>query len=265
MLNNNKVILLSGLFLILPFLLQAQVKSSSSTSSPYSRYGIGVLSNYSLGRGEAMGGIGFGIRSPFQINSGNPASYTSLDSLSFLTQIGFNSRFTEYKTETATNGSNNVNFDYLAFSFPLKKWWATAFGVYPVSQKGYSLSRTDSVKNVYTSGNFNGTGTLSRAYWGNAFNLNKNLSVGFNAWYMFGNLVDQSYVYFPSDPNAYDYLVSKTLHVRNFGITTGIQYQFKDKKKNTWTIGAVFEPKENIGIDYSTLRTGHFSEVQILS
>src|SRR5665647_3787768 len=67
--------------LLLPSVLKAQDKNSSSTSSPYSRFGIGTLNGNSLGRSEAMGGIGIGTRYGFQINTGNPASYTAIDSM----------------------------------------------------------------------------------------------------------------------------------------------------------------------------------------
>src|ERR1035437_9948872 len=195
---NNVTFILGGLLLLAPCLVMGQTKNSSSTSSPYSRYGIGTLSGYSLGRGEAMGGIGIGIRNDAQINAGNPASYTSVDSLSFLTEFGLSSRFTEYKTDTARNGSNSVNFDYLAFSFPVKKWWAVAFGMLPVSQKGYTINKSaiNPVDSVSTSTNFNGEGTLTKVFIGNAFNIGKHLSVGVNVWYLFGNLIDQTYIYF---------------------------------------------------------------------
>src|ERR1035437_7415757 len=107
---NNVTFILGGLLLLAPCLVMGQTKNSSSTSSPYSRYGIGILSGYSLGRSEAMGGIGIGIRNDAQINSGNPASYTAIDSLTFLTQFGINSRHSTYQTDNAQNGSNNVNF-----------------------------------------------------------------------------------------------------------------------------------------------------------
>lgn len=250
--KNNVVLVLGGLLLILPFLTMSQVKNSSSTSSPYSRYGIGILSGYSPGRSEAMGGTGIGIRYDAQINSGNPASYTAIDSLTFLTQFGINSRHTIYQTDNAQNGSNNVNFDYLAFSFPLRNWWATAFGIMPVSQKGYNINKTvvnpsDSSRTV---SNFDGTGTLTKVFVGNAFNIGKHFSVGVNVWYLFGNLVDQTYVYFPDDPAAYDYLSSKTVSVHNFGLTTGVQYHIQTKNKNTLVIGGVFEPRQNIKSDY---------------
>lgn len=250
--KNNVTLILGGLLLLIPFLTEGQVKNSSSTSSPYSRYGIGTLSGYSLGRSEAMGGIGIGTRFDAQINSGNPASYTAIDSMTFLTEFGINSRHTLYQTDNAKNGSNNVNFDYLAFSYPVSRWWATAFGIMPVSQKGYSINKTtiNPSDSSRTSFNFNGTGTLTKVFIGNAFNIGKHLSVGINLWYLFGNLDDQTYIYFPDDANAYDYLSSNNLSVHNFGVTTGVQYHFQTKSKNFWTIGAIFEPKQSIKSSY---------------
>jgi hypothetical protein len=258
--KNNVTLVLGGLLLLIPFLTLGQVNNSSSTSSPYSRYGIGTLSGYSLGRSEAMGGIGIGTRYDSQINTGNPASYTSIDSLTFLTEFGISSRFTEYQTDNAHNGSNNINFDYLAFSLPIKKWWATAFGMLPVSQKGYTINKSfiNSIDSVTTSTNFNGTGTLTKVFIGNAFNIGKHLSVGINVWYLFGNLVDQTYIYFSDakvndlggSTNSYDFLSSQSLSVHHFGVSTGAQYHFKTKNKNTWTIGAVFDPKQNIKSSY---------------
>jgi len=248
--RNNVTLVLGGLLLLMPFMVKGQQTNSSSTSSPYTRYGIGTISGYSLGRSEAMGGIGIGTRFGFQINPGNPASYTAIDSMAFLTEFGISTRHTNYETENAKNGSNNINFDFLAFSFPVKKWWASAFGIMPVSEKGYSLVKISTTNSLEVSSNFNGNGTLSKVFLGNAFNIGKHLSLGINAWYLFGNLIDQSYVYFANDPSAYDYLNSNSLIVHNFGITTGIQYHMQTKNKNALTIGAVFEPKQSINSSY---------------
>jgi hypothetical protein len=248
--KNNITFVLGGLLLLIPFLAIGQANSSSSTSSPYSRFGIGNLSGYSLGRSEAMGGIGIGIRNPFQVNAGNPASYTAVDSLSFVMEFGILSKHTSYETENAKNGANNVNFDYLAFSFPVKKWWATSFGLMPLSHKGYNIQTIDSTNNSKSSINFNGTGSLSKAFIGNAFNIGKHLSVGINIWYLFGSLVDQTYIFILNDAAAYDYLSSNGLNVHNFGYTAGVQYHFVTKKKNTWTLGAVFEPSQSISSSY---------------
>jgi hypothetical protein len=120
----------------------------------------------------------------------------------------------------------------------------------PVSFKGYSIHSIDSTENVQSSINFDGTGTLSKAFMGNAFNIGRHLSLGVNIWYLFGTLVDQIYIYLPNDASAYDYLSSKNLSVHNFGITSGLQYRIQTKNKNTLVLGAVFEPKQSMSSSY---------------
>jgi hypothetical protein len=238
-------------FLVLPSLLRAQSENSSSTSSPYSRYGIGTLNSYSQGRSAAMGGIGTGVRYGFQINIGNPASYTAIDTMTFLMDFGLSSRHTKYQTANQENGGNNVNFSALTFSFPLKKWWATAFGITPLSEKGYSIASTiESTTNI-SSTTISGSGSLSKAFIGNAFNLGKHFSVGVNFWYLFGTLSDSYYLNFPYDAAAYDYLLENKLNVHNFGVTGGLQYWWKTKNKSQWVLGATIEPKQNMSAKYT--------------
>ena len=251
--KNSGTIAIVTALLLLSFVLKAQDINSSGTSSPYSRFGIGTLSGYSLGRSAAMGGIGIGTRSGFQINTGNPASYAAIDSMTFLMEFGLISKHTNYKSALSQNGGNDVNFDHLTFSFPLKKWWATAFGILPLSEKGYDIESVEVTTNGNSSTSITGTGTLTKAFIGNAFKINKHLSVGVNAWYLFGTLADNYYLYFPNDDGAYDYLLRNTLTVHNFGITTGLQYTWKTKNKNSWTLGAIFEPKQNMSSNYAVL------------
>ena len=240
----------TALFL-LPSALKAQDKNSAGTSSPYSRYGIGTLNGYALGRSAAMGGIGIGTRYGFQINSGNPASYTAVDSMTFLMEFGIKSRSTIYESADKKNGANDVNFNYLAFSFPINRWWATAFGLLPLSDKGYNIQATEVGTNGITSTTINGTGTLTKVFLGNAFKIGKNLSFGLNTWYLFGSLADSYYLYFPYDAAAYDYSLQNNLTVHNFGVTAGLQYSWKTKKKNQWTLGVVFEPSQSISSKYT--------------
>jgi hypothetical protein len=242
---------LTTAILLLSFLLKAQDKNSSaSTSSPYSRYGIGTLSGYSQGRSAAMGGTAIGTRYGFQINTANPASYTAIDSMTFLMEFGIMSKHVIYETTDKKNGDNLLNFNHITFSIPLKNWWAMAFGLLPYSSKGYEIVSTEVTTNATTSTSITGSGTLSKAFIGNAFNIGKNLSIGFNTWYLFGTLSDTYYLYFPNDAAAYDYLLLSKLNVHNFGVTTGIQYTWKTRNKNGWTLGAVFEPKKNMNTRY---------------
>ena len=72
--------------------------AQSGSNSPYSRYGFGQLSDQSFGNSKAMGGIAYGLRNGYQINAANPASYSAVDSLTFLFDFGMslqNSNFVE--------------------------------------------------------------------------------------------------------------------------------------------------------------------------
>ncbi len=62
--------------------------AQNNTNSPYTRYGYGDLVNQNFGNSKAMGGIAFGLRDGSQINPLNPASYTAIDSLTFLFEGG---------------------------------------------------------------------------------------------------------------------------------------------------------------------------------
>lgn len=206
-----------------------------------------------MGRSDAMGGTGIGMRYGFQINTGNPASYTAIDSMTFMMEFGLSSKHTIYESGDKKNGKNDVNFNYIAFSIPLKKWWASAFGIMPFSEKGYNIARIDVTTDGTTSTSINGTGSLSKAFFGNAFSMGKHFSVGVNAWYLFGSLSDNYYLNFPNDAAAYDFLVEEKLIVHNLGIATGLQYSWKTKTKNQWVLGGTFEPKQNMSSKYTIL------------
>ena len=83
MLKINKVVIIS--FLIFT---QLPLWAQNNTNSPYTRFGYGELADRSFGAGRAMGGVGYGLRSSKQINPLNPASYSCMDSLTFLFDFG---------------------------------------------------------------------------------------------------------------------------------------------------------------------------------
>ena len=83
MLRIEKFILLGVLMIT-----QLPIWAQNNTASPYTRFGYGELADRSFGAGRAMGGVGIGLRSPKQINPMNPASYSCMDSLTFIFDFG---------------------------------------------------------------------------------------------------------------------------------------------------------------------------------
>ena len=62
--------------------------AQSGTNSPYSQYGLGELSEQSGSFSRGMNGLAYGLRLNNQVNALNPASYSALDSLSFIFDAG---------------------------------------------------------------------------------------------------------------------------------------------------------------------------------
>ncbi len=110
----RRVSFLVGL-VMLPALIFAQF--NNNTSSPYSRYGLGDLQSYSFGRSTAMGGASIGSRLSKQINLGNPASYSAIDSLGFMFEFGMNGNSSKFKNDLGNSNANDINFQYFVMNF----------------------------------------------------------------------------------------------------------------------------------------------------
>ncbi|WP_163324907.1 hypothetical protein [Draconibacterium mangrovi] len=224
--------------LFIPAVLFAQF--NNNTTSPYSRYGLGDLQPYSLGRSSAMGGASLASRYNMQINAANPASFTSLDSLNFIFEFGLEGKFANNKTESTSMKTNDVNFKYFAMSFRINKWAATSLSLTPLSDVGYYVTSTadiENVGNVYNT--YYGAGTISNAKWGLAIEPIKNISVGANLNYRFGQLNRNTEVTF-ADPTFYNVQRYSTVRIRDFGLDLGVQATLPMKNDKSLTFGLVF-------------------------
>ena len=101
--------------MLLPLMAQ------NNTNSPYTRFGYGDLGERSFGAGRAMGGVGYGLRSPKQINPMNPASYSCMDSLTFLFDFGVAGQLSWFDDGNARQNDINGNVEYIAMQFPIHK------------------------------------------------------------------------------------------------------------------------------------------------
>ena len=73
-----------SLLVLLLTILSGVATAQNNTNSPYTRYGYGQMAEYGSGNSKAMGGIAYGLRDGHQVNFANPASYTAVDSLTFI-------------------------------------------------------------------------------------------------------------------------------------------------------------------------------------
>lgn len=234
--------------------------AQNNTNSPYTRYGYGDLSDQSFGNSKAMGGIAFGLRDGAQINPLNPASYTAIDSLTFLFEGGVSLQNMNISGGGQKLNAKNSSFDYLAMQFRLHPRIAMSIGLLPFSNIGYSVSDLNDGKDLNTYKSFSGDGGLHQLYAGLGVKVLKNLSAGVNVSYLWGDIDRTRTVLYPEYSNAYYYQQTTGASISNYKVDLGAQYTLNINKKHAVTIGAVYSPKHNLTDNYSIVTQTLFND-----
>lgn len=205
----------------------------------------------------AIGGAATAFSSPYFINPANPASYMAFDTNSFVFDGAFNLRSGTLKTTTETQKTRFGTLSNLYFGFPVTKWWRTSLGIMPFSQVGFEMQNTQVIENVgNTVFTYSGNGGLNKAYYGNAFSVVKNLSVGVNMSYIFGNIVKQRAVTFPDSGAFYNSMARTTARLNKLNFDFGLIYRKNLKEGKFYQVGLTFNPKQTLagyaeGITYT--------------
>ena len=227
--------------------------AQNNTNSPYTRYGYGDLSDQSFGNSKAMGGIAFGLRDGAQINPLNPASYTAIDSLTFIFEGGVSLQNMNISGGGEKLNAKNSSFDYLAMQFRLHPRVAMSIGLLPFSNIGYNVSKNNEPTSTspYSTKSLVGEGGLHQLYVGAGVKILKNLSVGVNASYFWGDMTRSLTMLYPNTASANSYISQTTVSVSDYKLDFGVQYTQELSKKHSVTIGAVFSPKHKLNNDYT--------------
>ena len=237
--------------------------AQNNTNSPYTRYGLGDLAEQGFGNSRAMGGLAIGLRDKYHINPVNQASYTSIDSLTFLFDAGLTLQNMNVSDGTVKLNAKNSSFDYLAMQFRLRPWIAMSIGLLPYSNVGYSLSDSQTTESGLTySRSYTGDGGFHQLYAGLGVKLHENLSVGANFSYLWGDITRMRDVYYPETTSSYYYQQTTTLSASDYKLDFGLQYTQPLTEKKRITIGAVYSPQKRLNNDYSVeTRTSYINTV----
>ena len=227
--------------------------AQNNTNSPYTRYGYGDLSDQSFGNSKAMGGIAFGLRDGAQINPLNPASYTAIDSLTFIFEGGVSLQNMNISGGGVKLNAKSSSFDYLAMQFRLHPRVAMSIGLLPFSNVGYSVSESNEATETspYSTKSLTGEGGLHQLYVGAGVKVLKNLSVGVNASYFWGDITRTRTIIYPATSESYSYIQQMGVSISDYKLDFGTQYTLDFNKKHSMTIGAVFSPKHKLNNDYT--------------
>ena len=223
--------------------LLPSVAQVSTTLSPFSQYGLGVLSDQSAGFNRGMGGVAYGLRNGKFVNMQNPASYSAIDSLSMIFDAGVTGQISNYKEGGKSLNTKTGNFDYAVAGFRLLPHVGLALGVVPYSNIGYSYKHSgiinapvDGAKTTSIQ-TYDGKGGFSQFFVGAGWQLTKNLSLGFNVSYFWGNYNKDIQVA-TSDANANVQTMSYEASVSSYKLDFGAQWQQPLNDKDQLTVGA---------------------------
>ncbi|MFW5872754.1 MAG: hypothetical protein ACOCVN_02085 [bacterium] len=223
------------------------VVGQRTTSSPYSRYGIGDITHKGFGRSRAMGHIAFGLRDAYHINYLNPASYSSRDSMSFLFDFGASGSTTILQSEEGKNVLSSANIDHLALSFPVAKWIGFSAGLVPFSAMGYDIQENEVLASESVQSRYNGSGQLNQFFLGTSFKFFDQVSIGVNASYLFGSFNQTTTKEFVDiGSKAYTSEINTNLFIRGFYYDIGVQYFKEILDKTKLTVGFVYDPKVDL-------------------
>ena len=229
----------------LVWMMAIEVAAQTSTNSPYTRYGFGQLSDQSFGNSQAMGGISYGLRNGLQVNASNPASYSAVDSLTFIFDAGMSLQNANFKEGNVKVNAKNSSVDYIAMQFRLAKGLGFSAGFLPYSNVGYNMNKTNKVTTDEhgntTAANqaYVGDGGLQQVYVGLGYQIFKGLSIGTNFSFLYGDITHTASTTF-SNTNAYSSSRSHKIDVSDYKLDFGLQYTHKLKEKHVLNLGAIY-------------------------
>lgn len=244
-----KIIFTAIILTVIPSILIAQ----NNTDSPYSRYGYGNLADKAFAAQRGMGGIGYGVRNSKIINPMNPASYSNVDSMTFMIDLGIMGQSGWYKDSNKSDQRYNANLEYVAIQFPLIKKMGMGIGLEPVSHVGYNYGDYEELSggDEYATNVYRGSGGFSKVYTTLSYEFFDRLSLGVKLSYLFGDLKYNRTTSFTTSTN-YSTIQRDTLRMGAFLYDIGVQYRQPIGNNKSIVFGAVYTPKIKTNAKYST-------------
>lgn len=236
--------------------LAVQASAQSGTNSPYSQYGLGSLASQATGFNRGMNGVAYGFHEHNQVNYMNPASYASVDSLSFIFDAGISLQLTNFEENGHKVNAHNADIEYVAASFRAFRHVGVSFGILPYSNVGYNFSNTQNVNafpstsspNATYSNIYSGDGGLHQVYLGAGWEPFKGFAFGANISYLWGTLNRNSTNTY-SDSYVNTLSRKYTAQVKSYRLDFGLQYTYAVDRKNELTLGLAYTLGHKLNAD----------------
>ena len=228
--------------------------AQSDTNSPYSQFGLGDLSDQSVSFNKGMNGVGLAMRRGNEANPMNPASYSSIDSLTMIFDAGMSGQITKFNENGNKVTGRSGGFDYVVGLFRAFKNVGVSFGVLPYSNIGYSYSESKVLsESTQVVSAYEGSGGLHQLYIGTGIRPIKPLSLGFNISYLWGDYNRSM----GSIEGTYLSALTKEYRadISSYKFDLGMQLELPISKNDNITLAATWSPGHSLKSDPECLIT----------
>lgn len=229
-------------------LLTAGVAGQKNVQSPYARYGIGYLEVPGTFRTRAMGGISSGIRNNLTINFPSPASYSSIDTTSFIFDFGMDYGVIRLMDGDQVYYSQDLNFSHLMLGFPIMKGWGVAAAIVPYSNGSYQILERSSDNGGADDmlERHVGSGGYQKALLGTGFRPLKYLSAGVNMFFIFGEITRLNDFIFTEDNNYFNTRKYQSSDLNGIGMDASLQFMAPLPENRYINAGITYTPATNL-------------------
>ncbi len=245
------------IFFTLPF---STIKGQNQINSPYSRFNLGSLQESGPFRSQGMGGVTAAIRDNYSVYFENPASYSSIDTNSFIFDFGIEWGLNKLSDANSDYSSNDMNFNHLVMGFPIAKGLGFAVGVIPYSNGYYSLKEDvtssdpdyDPVTGEYSTSH-TGKGGYYKVFAGAGIRLSKNFSAGINMTYLVGKETRTNLFDFADYYNTFHDKNIEALSLGGLNFEYGLHYTAHLKNEHFFNAGISINPSKKYTATYDKI------------
>jgi hypothetical protein len=203
---------------------QAMPLHAQMDNSVYSIFGLGELVDNNIGVNRSLGGTGIAFQSGTAINYLNPASYLGITSHAFMMEVGAYSIYNDAAKGNLARTHRNIDLSYGSLGAYLTDGWTLSAGVLPFSHIGYGVTTTvpvDGDRSSYDK-TITGSGSIKRAYIGNAVRIMDGLAAGVDLCYVGGSIKESETSSGNADLAGYE--INNTLSLQTWYLGYGVQY-----------------------------------------
>lgn len=228
-------------------------------NSPYSALGLGEEYTSANVTNMGMGGLGISNASPFFLNSQNPALLARRTRFTIF-EVGVLGQSRSVAQGNQSQKSFGANLGYLALAFPLSSRWNSSISLRPYSYVDYQTSQTSAVagSNYSSAYLYSGKGAINRASFSNGVRLTKNVYVGAEASFLFGNITNNATAQVVSNGSgSLELLNIDHISYRNIIYRLGVAWRPKLSEKWVMNVGATYDPQRRV----SARQTNSYQQV----